>query len=59
MTEIVLAIVIPPLLLLGWVVVQNAWRNQFDTPGDEDDVLAARGDCGNCGCARPCERKTN
>ena len=49
-----LAIVLPPLLLVGWMLVQHAWRRQFGQPDDDDDVLAARGGCGNCGCTTPC-----
>ena len=56
MNDLLLAIVIPPLLLLGWVLVQNAWRREFGRPGDDDDVLAGRGDCGNCGRTSTCQR---
>ena len=55
LTEILLALTIPPLLLLGWVLVQRAWRRHFFTTDVEGDVLAGRGDCGNCGCATPCD----
>jgi hypothetical protein len=54
-----LALLLPPLLLLGWILVQNAWRRQFSQAGDDEDVLAARGGCGNCGCLTPCERADN
>lgn len=53
--DFMLALLLPPVLLLGWVAVQNAWRKQF-RPTDDADVLAARGDCGRCGCAEPCRR---
>ena len=53
--EILLALTIPPLLLLGWVVVQSAWRRHFFISDVEGDVLAGRGNCGNCGCATPCD----
>lgn len=56
LADFVLALLLPPILLLGWVAVQNAWRKQFRTPDDEADVLAVRGDCGRCGCASPCEQ---
>lgn len=59
MYEYLLAILLPPLLLLGWVLVQNAWRREFGGAGDDDDVLARRGGCGNCGCAGTCQRKAN
>ena len=61
--EILLALTIPPLLLLGWVVVQNAWRRHFIISDVEGDVLAGRRSCGDCGCATPCDsdedQKTN
>ena len=59
MNEYLLAIVIPPLLLVGWVVVQNAWRRQLGAGGDDEDVLVTRGGCGDCGCTSSCQRKTD
>ena len=59
MNEYLLAIVIPPLLLVGWVVVQNAWRREFGAAGDDDDVLATRGGCGDCGCTSGCRQRTD
>jgi hypothetical protein len=52
--EILLALLLPPLLLVAWVGVQAAWRRQFGIRGD---ALAARGDCGQCGCIQPCDRR--
>ncbi len=54
--EILLAVVMLPLLLLGWVVVQHAWRRQFRQGDRDGDVLAFRSSCGNCGCTTSCER---
>jgi len=48
--EILLAVLLPPLLLVGWVAVQNAWGRHLPTAGDDGDVLAGRNDCGACGC---------
>lgn len=59
MRDYLLAIVIPPLLLLAWVLVQNAWRRTFNAPGDDADVLAGRGGCGNCGCTGSCRRNVD
>ena len=56
MHEYLLAILIPPILLLGWAIVQNAWRRQFDIPGG-DDVLATRGGCDKCNCTKRCPRQ--
>jgi hypothetical protein len=55
--QYLLALLLPPAMLLAWVAVQNAWRKEFHAAGDETDVLAARGDCGNCGCVKSCRRK--
>ena len=55
LTQILLALIIPPLLLIDWVVVQSAWRKRFNTTDIDGDVLASRGNCGNCGCATPCD----
>ncbi len=57
LTSYIIALLLPPALLLGWVAVQHLWRKEFGSPQGDPDVLAGRGDCGNCGCAQPCERK--
>ncbi len=56
-TELLLALLLPPLLLLGWAFVQFAWRRQMAVDGDDVDALAIRGGgCGSCNCATRCER---
>ncbi|MDJ0939219.1 MAG: hypothetical protein QNJ00_05610 [Woeseiaceae bacterium] len=50
---IMLAVLGPPALLVGWVLVQHAWRRHF-LSGGEQDVLAVRGQCGRCSCTTPC-----
>lgn len=56
-TEILLALVLPPLMLAGWAFVQFAWRRQMTTGDDDADALALRGSgCGSCGCKTPCEK---
>lgn len=55
MKEILIAIVLTPLLLFGWVAVQLLWRRSFGGPGHEPDGLAARGGVGSCGAMRPCQ----
>ena len=50
--QFLIAIVLPPVLMLGWAMVQTAWRRQFGRANDDADVLAARGDCGSCTCTR-------
>jgi hypothetical protein len=37
-------------LALFWVAIQAIWRKTFADNIYEDDVLAARGNCTNCGC---------
>lgn len=57
LSDYLLALLLPPILLIAWVAVQSAWRKQFQSPDDDADVLAARGECGRCGCASPCQRE--
>lgn len=58
--DYLLAILLTPLLLLGWAAVQALWRKHIETPDDEPDqygdVLAGRGGCGPCGCKTPCQQ---
>jgi len=56
MSSFLLAVLLPPILLIAWVAVQNLWRKEFGSSQDEADVLAMRGTCGRCGCASPCQR---
>jgi hypothetical protein len=56
LSSYILALLLPPALLLAWVGVQHLWRREFGSPQGDVDVLAGRSDCGNCGCAKPCER---
>ena len=56
--QILLALLVPPLLLLGWVGVQRAWRREFPArDGEDGDALAGRTDCGRCDCSSPCGRE--
>ena len=55
--EVLLAVLLPPLLLLGWLAVQGAWRKTFIPDSHDDDVLAARGSCGQCSCVGACQRE--
>ena len=52
-----LAMALPPALLVGWGFVQALWRTRFSTSDEYGDVLASRGDCGRCDCATPCSRR--
>jgi hypothetical protein len=45
-------------LMILWVMVQTYWGKSFADYIDDEDVLAARGGCGNCGCMNACKNKT-
>ncbi|RED50578.1 hypothetical protein [Seonamhaeicola aphaedonensis] len=40
-----------------WMLVQTLWKKVFKDEYHEDDVLAGRRSCSNCGCTTVCERK--
>ncbi|TWO32256.1 hypothetical protein E1J38_010570 [Seonamhaeicola sediminis] len=40
-----------------WMLVQTLWKKVFKDEYYEDDVLAGRRSCSNCGCTTVCERK--
>jgi hypothetical protein len=42
-------------LMVLWVVVQGWWRKTFREHVVDDDVLAGRTKCGNCGCTTICQ----
>ncbi|MCB0593327.1 MAG: hypothetical protein H6557_18055 [Lewinellaceae bacterium] len=44
-------------LMAVWVTVQSLWRKSFSDYISDDDVLADRRSCGNCGCTAACENK--
>ncbi|MCO6477306.1 MAG: hypothetical protein J5I94_11825 [Phaeodactylibacter sp.] len=44
-------------LMIGWALVQSLWRKSFSDYISDDDVLADRRSCGNCGCTTICENK--
>ncbi len=44
-------------LMLAWVGVQSLWRKTFSDYVNDEDVLAERRSCGNCGCITICENK--
>jgi hypothetical protein len=45
------------ILMIIWVVVQKLWGKTFADYYTDEDVLAERRDCGNCGCTTACENK--
>lgn len=46
-------------LVVVWYIVQRLWGNTFSDYISDEDVLAERRSCGNCGCTTACERKKN
>jgi len=44
-------------LMTAWIIVQTLWRKVFREHLSDDDVLADRRSCGNCGCTTVCTRK--
>lgn len=40
-----------------WVIVQMLWRKTFAEYLSDEDVLADRRSCSNCGCTTVCENK--
>ena len=44
-------------LMVVWVLVQSFWRKTFSDHISDDDVLAGRTCCSNCGCTNTCENK--
>lgn len=44
-------------MMTVWVIVQMLWRRTFAEYLSDDDVLADRRSCSNCGCTTACENK--
>lgn len=55
--SLLIAIAAIVALMLLWAIVQTLWRRVFSDYVQDDDVLAERRSCGNCGCATACENK--
>ncbi len=45
------------VLMLAWVWVQSLWRKTFSENISDEDVLAERRSCGNCGCTKVCKKE--
>ncbi len=46
-------------MMIVWVGVQYMWKQVFAEHVNDEDVLADRRSCGNCGCTTACSRKQN
>ena len=44
-------------LVLLWTVVQTLWKKVFREEYLEEDVLAGRRSCSNCGCTTVCKQR--
>ncbi|MFT5165299.1 MAG: hypothetical protein ACI8P3_000523 [Saprospiraceae bacterium] len=44
-------------LMIIWITIQSFWRKIFAEYISEDDVMAGRTSCGNCGCSTICIKK--
>jgi hypothetical protein len=45
------------IMMIIWAVVQSLWRKTFTDYISDDDVLAGRSSCSNCGCTNICKEK--
>jgi len=43
-------------IAVTWVLVQTLWKKVFTEEYHQDDVLAGRRNCSNCGCTTVCKR---
>lgn len=41
-------------MMLAWIGVQTIWRRMFAGQISDEDVLAERRSCGDCGCTTAC-----
>lgn len=45
-------------LMVAWAGVQYLWKMIFPEHVTDDDAMAGRTKCSNCGCTTACENKT-
>lgn len=55
--SLIIAITSITLLIMVWVTVQTFWKKTFQDYISDEDVLAERRSCKNCGCTEACENK--
>ncbi len=55
--SLIIAITSITLLMMVWVTVQTFWKKTFRDYISDEDVLAERRSCKNCGCTEACENK--
>jgi hypothetical protein len=44
-------------LMVGWMLVQSLWKKIFSEHVTDDDAMAGRTKCSNCGCTTICKNK--
>ncbi|MFZ1748759.1 MAG: hypothetical protein WAU01_01135 [Saprospiraceae bacterium] len=44
-------------LMVVWALIQTLWRSTFQEFITDEDVLAGRNSCDNCGCTKVCSNK--
>ena len=44
-------------LMVGWVAIQSIWKKTFSDHVTDEDAMAERTKCTNCGCTSACENK--
>lgn len=52
-----IAILIITGLMILWIFIQFLWKNIFLGSEAQEDALASRSDCGNCGRSTTCSKK--
>lgn len=55
--SLLIAIVGIVFIAVVWGVVQLFWKKTFADYIHDEDVLAERRDCGQCGCTTACKRR--
>ena len=58
LNTIIISLIIVLGLMITWYFIQNLWRQTFADEISDEDVLAERNSCGNCGCQTTCQLET-
>lgn len=55
--SLIIAITSVTGLMLIWLIIQTFWKRTFRDYISDEDVLAERRSCKNCGCTEACSNK--
>ena len=55
----IIAIIGIVTLMVAWIGVQTLWRKIFSDHVSDEDAMAERTKCTNCGCTKVCQNKAN